>query len=447
MEAAARGVKLDMASLIPPPIPDASNVASIPILSELFNYEYEGNGLQVRWKDTNSHNRLMAFQNFVDDGDGLKKGMAKPGWDKATLVDLRKMEENLITLTNKFPWVKKQSSPAQTLLSAMSEFDAELKSVEEGLARPQVRFPLHYNELFNCLLPHLSLLRNVSRFEQYKAAAFLAEHNPDGAFSRILLSLRCGEVVGMDPLIISALVQLATDSESISAIYEGIITHQWGEGHLQRFEVELGLRDPFVSMGNAVKLERGFANECYQLWRGGNGLAQLGEFSGVEKVGWAPKAVLYQNQLRQNRYYDGLDIERVRSQGLGAVEEDSRFAQLRTGFFPYHALAVMLAPAIESALKKVVKGQASLDLAIVACKLERYRLAKGRYPEKLADLVPDFAKAIPRDAASMGELHYRREGGDRFVLYSVGSDLKDDGGKLEKGEKWDWVWKWPESAK
>ncbi len=446
-EAAARGVKTDLASIISPPIPDSSNVAAIPILAALLNYDYDPKDHHVRWRDTNTFNRVMALQNFVGDGDGLIKGVAKPGWDKATPVDLQKMEENLIKLSNKFSSVTKQASPAQTLLSALAEFDAELKSIEVGFTRPQVRFPLHYEEAFNCLLPHLAVFKGLSRFGQYKSAAFLAEHKTTEAFNQVLFSLRCGEVVGVEPILISSLVQLAVDSQSISAIYEGIITHQWNAVQLLRFEAELGSRDPFTSMSDAIRFERGFANESYRLWRDGSSLRDLDEFSGFEFVGWAPKAVLYQNQLRQNWYFDGLDLEVVRTHGLSASLEDLRLDKLRTGFYPYHALAAMLTPALENAVKKVARGRVTLDLAILACELERYRLAKGSYPETLVALVPDFAKGIPRDAASMGELHYRREADDRFMLYSVGSDLKDDQGKMEKGEKGDWVWRWPTAGK
>jgi hypothetical protein len=47
-------------------------------------------------------------------------------------------------------------------------------------------------------------------------------------------------------------------------------------------------------------------------------------------------------------------------------------------------------------------------------------------------------------------LHYRRSEDGKFVLYSVGWDEKDDGGKIfftKSGsidrEKGDWVWQYP----
>jgi hypothetical protein len=46
----------------------------------------------------------------------------------------------------------------------------------------------------------------------------------------------------------------------------------------------------------------------------------------------------------------------------------------------------------------------------------------------LADLVPDYLDAVPRDPFSGNDLRYKKlEPG--FVVYSVGEDLSDDDGK------------------
>ncbi len=58
----------------------------------------------------------------------------------------------------------------------------------------------------------------------------------------------------------------------------------------------------------------------------------------------------------------------------------------------------------------------------------RYHERHGSYPERLADLVPEFLEKPPEDPFGRGLLRYRRsESG--FLLYSVGPDGDDDGGK------------------
>jgi len=56
-----------------------------------------------------------------------------------------------------------------------------------------------------------------------------------------------------------------------------------------------------------------------------------------------------------------------------------------------------------------------------------YRAERGQWPASLADIVPGCLKAVPVDPHSGKPLAYRIAG-DRFVLYSVGEDGKDDGG-------------------
>jgi len=80
--------------------------------------------------------------------------------------------------------------------------------------------------------------------------------------------------------------------------------------------------------------------------------------------------------------------------------------------------------------------------------LERYRLAEGRFPESLDDLVPKFAAKLPVDIVDGKPLHYRCTA-DGYTLYSEGWNQTDDGGTvvLSKGSQpsvdsklGDWVW-------
>ncbi len=69
------------------------------------------------------------------------------------------------------------------------------------------------------------------------------------------------------------------------------------------------------------------------------------------------------------------------------------------------------------------RRMAEVALALAACKAE-----KGKYPETLAVLKPHYLKKIPNDLFIEKPLHYKRTG-EGYLLYSVGPDMKDDGGK------------------
>jgi len=63
----------------------------------------------------------------------------------------------------------------------------------------------------------------------------------------------------------------------------------------------------------------------------------------------------------------------------------------------------------------------------VAVALALQEAETGRFPAKLTELAPKHLKAVPTDRFSGKALVYKREG-NRCVVYSVGENLKDDGG-------------------
>jgi len=80
----------------------------------------------------------------------------------------------------------------------------------------------------------------------------------------------------------------------------------------------------------------------------------------------------------------------------------------------------------------------------LACKL--YKNRNGAYPENLEALVPGILSDVPIDPFTGKPLVYRREG-EGFIVYSLGSNEKDDGGRstwaitqmvMEKDDDWTW---------
>jgi hypothetical protein len=66
--------------------------------------------------------------------------------------------------------------------------------------------------------------------------------------------------------------------------------------------------------------------------------------------------------------------------------------------------------------------------------LKGFKLKTGRLPQKLDELVPEFLSAVPRDDFDGKPIRYSAE---KKIVYSVGTDLKDDGGfSKEEARKW-----------
>lgn len=88
----------------------------------------------------------------------------------------------------------------------------------------------------------------------------------------------------------------------------------------------------------------------------------------------------------------------------------------------------LLLPAVGAALEAEERGLMLRQLAEIGFSLAAYRADHGKYPSRLADLLPKYAEAIPEDEFSGADLIYRSDSGS-FLLYSVGRNEQDDGGR------------------
>jgi hypothetical protein len=131
---------------------------------------------------------------------------------------------------------------------------------------------------------------------------------------------------------------------------------------------------------------------------------------------------------------------------LPKVRNDANeyFSKLYLG--PWNVLA-LFSTDLRSSGRRFAYGQNSINMARIACSLERYRLAHNEYPETLDTLAPQFIAKIPHDVIGGKPLHYSRKDGGKFLLYSIGWNETDDDGQIGLSKygytdttKGDWVW-------
>ena len=85
----------------------------------------------------------------------------------------------------------------------------------------------------------------------------------------------------------------------------------------------------------------------------------------------------------------------------------------------------MLLPGIENAHKKAIRAEVNLAATEIVCALKAYEISNGEPPDRLSNLVPNFLPTVPIDPFDGQQFRYRRDG-TNWVIWSVGSDLKDD---------------------
>jgi len=82
---------------------------------------------------------------------------------------------------------------------------------------------------------------------------------------------------------------------------------------------------------------------------------------------------------------------------------------------------------LESICSALDDARTASDLVRIALALAACSAEHGRHPETLTELVPAYLDEIPTDPYSRQPYMYRRT--DRgYIVYSIGDDLRDDGG-------------------
>jgi len=102
-----------------------------------------------------------------------------------------------------------------------------------------------------------------------------------------------------------------------------------------------------------------------------------------------------------------------------------------THFPPYTFIAATSIPNFQKATRVLARNQSLADQARIACALERYHLARGKYPDTLEALTPQLLEEVPHDIIGGQPLKYHQTEG-HYVLYSVGWNEIDDGGMAGK---------------
>ena len=107
-------------------------------------------------------------------------------------------------------------------------------------------------------------------------------------------------------------------------------------------------------------------------------------------------------------------------------------------------------------VRSTIRTETARRVVVTAIAIKRFQLRNGRYPVNLGELVPDFLPSIPIDPMSGKPLCYRPDPFGPYLLYSVGTDGKDEGGdptlssvSTSTSFQWqnpharDWVWPRP----
>ena len=469
--------------LVGPRVPDAQNFARHPLMDGLLSHTATNDAKgrpTFQWTGQRKISELQEALRFPEPPSDEPKGgkrlrrtgpdlealasLLKTGThrEKRTVYDPGRTEPRETNDLVHLPIPPAGMPAAQAVLYAFEGRRAVLDQVTEAARRPRAQYDLRYADGPNALLPHLAIHKSMAGKLRTRSAARVAAGDTAGAAEDIDTILRLAELTGEDPTLIGYLVRVAIQSSAFSAFWDGTSQHAWSDAQLaafqQRFE-GLKQRDSLVK---AFRGERLFGKTTFELMREGrldpDTLGAMEDDGSGHSFGWGliPRAWLLQNQAYHSKVLDQVvgklqrcDPERGIA-AKGSIWETERVEQTvfntaNRRFHPYRIFTHLLLPSLVKVHAKADRSLTTSRLAITVAGLERHRLATGRYPKSLDDLVPRWVPSVPLDPMDGQPLRYRINADGTFTLYGVGPNHTDDQGVFESNQRQDLDWVWPPS--
>lgn len=317
-------------------------------------------------------------------------------------------------------------SSAATVLSGLERVAPLFAEIEEGSMRPEARAPydIDWTMLHEVRIPHIGPFLALAQNLRLRAIAQAAEGQPPAAAADILLILRLSAVLRPDPFFISKLVQRACIVLSIHTFWECNILASWNDDELEKIQQAFAACHPAEDVMAGLRWERGVTNEWFgrrpsrkefiDLFRIMEGMTDSNPQK-VSELGFRfyPEGFLLADQAALNRSLQR-EIEIVKDNDISGAKE----LELSKGPQPFwlHPYANFVFSNLKGEPIRAMNVQIQLNLAQVACALERYRLANGAFLASLETLVPDFLVAIPCDPITHKSIGYRLASPDNYVL-------------------------------
>lgn len=471
---AAVGETTDFRAITNEPVPDERNFCAIPALKDIALLIED----QPDKGESGAKRKRLEAMKFPADSKAGERPRLGSGATFGTRVELNAWRD----------WLRKAGlaksdaatdDAARDVLAALSPHDVLVTELAAGLDLPAAQWtpPWRTRELppllFAVTLPHYSALQGVSQNLALRAAAAARAGDAVKAHESLRIMARLNEANLNEPFLIGTLVAAAGTSHFSGGVWEVCDAHCGSAADYAKLEGALSALD--------------FKRATLLAWRGelAGGVTAMDYFNttrdgsllsiitsdgktlpppiGPVLLHLIPAGMFDGNTAVIIDHECGYLIEPLRGQGWKRVMEsaaafDSRLQEERKEIWrhPFHLMASLTAPAMNSVTQRVVHTQCLLDQAMVACALERHRIEHGAYPDSLDGIKLANGRPLPLDLLSEKPMGYHKTADEKYVLWCVGFDLVDDGGKRvldakkpeqtrfsERAYKGDWVWNFP----
>jgi hypothetical protein len=331
------------------------------------------------------------------------------------------------------------------------QWEPQFGELHEATKRPHARLDGDYSDPFEAPADNYLRFRSLAQILASRPLVDLLAGNQQRAVRDL------GTLKGlMTPLgelphsLVSGMIRVAFGGVYANAVAEMLAEKTLQDPELKELQGQLSGLDVITVAWRAIhETERLSMYRYEEKWSGPGLLKSTGMTNEpVARALRLSQGLFWQNQINASRsllgYFPVFD-PKARLFNVSALESAERNRKAaRSSWNPYTRLNDWSPNGFRMAMIQAVYNQTKIDQALIACALERYRLAKGSYPKTLAELTPTYLEKRPHDLFTGKDFIYRSESTNSFKLYSVGYNGVDDGG-MEGIKRWDkeapdWVW-------
>jgi len=410
----------------------------------------------VRPAADESQNAAVLYQKAIDN------------YKKPPLVET----ESLLRIIADKQWISELSEKEISLLRQWLTDNGEaIEYLKQGSQRPYCWWDrgteIENDYILNVLMPELSPMRGLVRMTAWQAKLNAYDGKIDEGFDDLFVCYRVGMHFKGPRILLEQLVGIATqalvEKNALIIVKNNSLDSQTLKSIQNRFE-ELVNKDNFIINYEVESfLAFDFIQRCYTDDGRGSGHLIPRKIKEFNKMIWQyevnqNKDLVYKlvdytqrlamavggaNRRRMRQTWDEMYNKAQKSAYKSPrqlKEQDINFEQdfgnwsfmKKARFWPIS----MLMPATVSIRRFSFQLKTDLQGLITILAVLRYNQDKGHYPENLNKLIEtSYLKELPIDLYSDKPLVYKKTD-EGFMLYSLGPDFEDDGGKafvIKKG--------------
>ncbi len=458
----ARGEPLDLAAFQTPRVPDERNFFKAPTLENLLYAAPNDPQNKKLLADAKLSPLATSFvvgivitgKRSGPPSSDAKSGILVRTPDSAEYlhqVQKRLHEHKLLT-------APPSDDPATEILAALKPAQFLLDAVVQAARdRPAAWLVSAMGELVSSNKPKLDTQTAISlvRVLAGRAKVEIALGQMDAAFADIKAILKFSIAVSsaVPPTLQNAIGAEAMRAAAVDVLKDGCDRQQWTEPQLAELQVLFLTYPALANLRQALQMERIAVTWIldspppFDPFVPYNRAVANSALVGVNLKPWPWWLIRGWAQQNKATFAKQIDIKLASLDPAAGrifpekLEDLEKYAvSLEGSWSPYNWLvkstANLIGPIpirphpIAQAIASMGASENALHEAAVACALERFRLAHGRYPDTLSELTPALITAVPIDVFTGQPLGYTRAAEDGLILTAT-----DAGGKA-KGKTW-----------